>query len=355
MTEKEFRKLKAKDLVQLLLTQGGEASRLQGQIDEKGNELVKLLEDNDALKVKLDDSDAYIENLKKDLDERDHLIRKLEAEYESLRNDLWIDMPEIGALTEAIKLLDEIFETAQREADLHIKYAKEQGINPNKVRVARPAMPVTVMPASSASAAAAKQSGTASSSLTEVAPEPKASQARLAAVEAEPAKRKDPASLAPDFVEGSMDEEEGALESCISSPEAEKSQEAVAAIDRFAAESKAAFESEQPVSALDRLSAPKNTAPNGEADQPPKLSKAIAAAAAAIGETESASSVASGETEPEPFATQPHASAASPEEKEHSKQRRRKGLFGFIKSGKDKSKRDMDRYESSPMVARMKN
>ena len=69
-----------------------------------------------------------------------------------LRNDLWIDMKEIGTLTEAARLINDIFDTTQREADQHIKYAKEQGINPSTVRVAKPAMPITAMPSSAASA-----------------------------------------------------------------------------------------------------------------------------------------------------------------------------------------------------------
>ena len=148
MTEKEFRKLRAKDLVQLLMMQGTEASQLQEQIDNKEQELVVLLENNDLLKRKLDERDEYIENLKKDLDFRDGHIQELETEMEVLRNDLWIDIQEMGTLTDVGNQVTKIFKIAQREADQHIRFAREQGVDPDKVRIAKPATPVTAMPTS---------------------------------------------------------------------------------------------------------------------------------------------------------------------------------------------------------------
>lgn len=449
MTEKEFRKLRAKDLVQLLLTQGGEASQLQEQIDKKGEELAALLEDNDDLKIKLDDRDAYIENLKKDLDQRDIQIRDLEREFDTLRNDLWIDMPEIGTLREAIQILDRIFETAQREADQHIQYAKEQGINPNKVRVARPAMPMTAMPHSSASAnadvkpavevhpelkqelqeepepdlvaavapevegavmdlAAVVPDTEPESDLAAVVPEPEKLAEDLAAVvpEAEPAldlaavaelekpaedlvevvPEAEPEKPIEDLAAAVAEPEKPAEDSTTVIPEAEPAIEVAAAapkpaatktmsaIDKFAAESKAAFESEQRVSAIDRLTAGNRTA---EEEQPFLIAKAVAAAAAAIEEggqpalaskekgmrdsdlvippAVQAESMEQDISEPEPFTASPASSASHANGKETHGKKQRKGLFGFMRSGKDKSKKDMDRYESSPMIARIKN
>lgn len=448
MTEKEFRKLRAKDLVQLLLTQGGEASQLQEQIDKKGEELAALLEDNDDLKIKLDDRDAYIENLKKDLDQRDIQIRDLEREFDTLRNDLWIDMPEIGTLREAIQILDRIFETAQREADQHIQYAKEQGINPNKVRVARPAMPMTAMPHSSASAnadvkpavevhpepkqelqeepepdlaaavsetkklaedlaavvpevelaldLAAVVPGTESAIEVAAATEPEKPTEDLAAAATKPEKpaedlvevvpEAEPEKPIEDLAAAVAEPEKPAEDSTTVIPEAEPAIEVAAAapkpaatktmsaIDRFAAESKAAFESEQRVSAIDRLTAGNRAA---EEEQPFLIAKAVAAAAAAIEEggqsaltlkekgardsnlvippAVQAESMEQDISEPQPFAASPASSASHANGKETHGKKQRKGLFGFMRSGKDKSKKDMDRYESSPMIARIKN
>ena len=394
MTEKEFRKLRAKDLVQLLLTQGGEASQLQEQIDQKEQELAVLLENNDLLKGKLDERDEYIENLKKDLDFRDSHIKNLEAEMEALRNDLWIDMQEIGTLTDAGKLISEIFEMTQREANQHIKYAREQGIDPAKVRIAKPAMPMTVMPTSvprgSAAPSAGAQHTAAAAKRTENITEfSKKTPTKAAKAEAKAPKAAVPIEKAP------------------------------SAISRFAAESKAAFESDQTVSAIDRLAQAKAKAepkpeaqtqpesmiqaqpeskaqtqpeskiqaqPEPIAETPDRLAKAAWAAAAAIEESPSAAKAgrngfeipgvdpgavippaeeSAGSAKAQTAdaaqvkaqtagAAQAEAPSAAKPGTETGKGKRR-GLFGLFRFGKHKSRQDVDSYESSPLVARMKN
>ena len=106
MTEKEFHKMKSQDLVQLLLAQGIDSVRLQETLEEKKLNLEQLRQTNDSLKERLNERDAATEQLKKDLDQSDARIRALEAEMESLQADQWIDLKEIGSLTDATHRLD---------------------------------------------------------------------------------------------------------------------------------------------------------------------------------------------------------------------------------------------------------
>lgn len=117
MTEKEFRKLRPLDLIQLLLAQGNEVSQMQAELDKKNEKLALLKEGNDILKAKLNDRDALVELLKVRLDESDADIRELERKAEELYSDKWIDLDKMGSLTEAAQELYKIFEVAQQEAE----------------------------------------------------------------------------------------------------------------------------------------------------------------------------------------------------------------------------------------------
>ena len=58
MTEKELRKLHRQDLLELLVEQSREASRLSAALDEKEQECREITENNERLKAKLDEKDA---------------------------------------------------------------------------------------------------------------------------------------------------------------------------------------------------------------------------------------------------------------------------------------------------------
>lgn len=120
MTEKEFRKLKALDLIQILLKQSGEVAEQQSDLDRKNAQLELLLGENDIIKAKLNDRDAMTEEIKKKLDESDECIRKLEIEVKNLYSDRQITLKETGSLVQAALELNQIFELAQREAEQYI-------------------------------------------------------------------------------------------------------------------------------------------------------------------------------------------------------------------------------------------
>lgn len=165
MTEKEFRKLRRRDLLQLLVAQGKENIQLQEELDETKGELAQSQESNDRLKAKLDEKDALIEKLKgrldeKDavtegekaqsqkssdrlkakLDEKDALIEKLkgrldekDAKIHQLREEMAelrvsrrIELEKSGSIAEAALKLNGVFEAAQRAADQYLDNIREK-------------------------------------------------------------------------------------------------------------------------------------------------------------------------------------------------------------------------------------
>lgn len=122
MDEKEFRKLKRQDFLELLLTQGQELADLQERFDKTARELELSRESNDRLKRRLDEKDALIERLKERLDAKDARIRELRGRLD----DRQIKVNEAGSIAMAALKLNGIFETAQRAADQYLENLKAQ-------------------------------------------------------------------------------------------------------------------------------------------------------------------------------------------------------------------------------------
>ena len=185
------------------------------------------------------------------------------------------------------------------------------------------------------------------------------------------------------------------------------------AISIFAAESKSALESNQEVSAIERLTSSARVKAKVEsevraevevqdeavAETSDRLLKAAQAAAVAIGEVQSPGTVSTSDSEVSEIAAEPliasaaeniseteisqntqvlhntetaqsteesqsaqavqstqtETSSDTAEPESDAKEHKRKGIFGFLKSGKQKFKQGTDSYESNPVVARMKN
>lgn len=83
MTEKELRKLDRHDLLELLVEQTREASRLRLTLDEREERLLSATASVERLKAKLGDKDEQIERLKGRLDEKDSLASKLKAKLDA--------------------------------------------------------------------------------------------------------------------------------------------------------------------------------------------------------------------------------------------------------------------------------
>lgn len=82
MTDKEFRRLRKRELLQLLVRQGREAVGIQESLAKRTGELEAERDCTERLKGKLDEKDAQLERLKEKLDEKDaqieHLKRRLD-------------------------------------------------------------------------------------------------------------------------------------------------------------------------------------------------------------------------------------------------------------------------------------
>lgn len=174
MTEKEFHKLRRRDLLELLVAQGKEniqiqeelnktseelaqaqevnerlkarlnekdaqmeetSKRLKAKLDEKDAQMeetsgrlkakldekdIQIHETTEHLKAKLDEKDALIEKLKGRLDHKDAQIKTLRRRIEEWRSSKRIELEEAGSIAEAALRLNGIFEVAQQAADQYL-------------------------------------------------------------------------------------------------------------------------------------------------------------------------------------------------------------------------------------------
>lgn len=120
MTEREFHKLRRRDLLQLLVAQGKENIQIQEELDETSAQLAQAQEGNERLKAKLDEKDALIEKLKGRLDQKDVRIKTLRRRMEEWRQSRRIELDEAGSIAEAALRLNGIFEVAQQAADQYL-------------------------------------------------------------------------------------------------------------------------------------------------------------------------------------------------------------------------------------------
>lgn len=81
MTEKELRKLKRSDFLQLLLVQSKEMAAVQARLDETMAELAQLRANNEHLNAQ----NELIEQLKGNLDSKEETINALRQEIESMK------------------------------------------------------------------------------------------------------------------------------------------------------------------------------------------------------------------------------------------------------------------------------
>ena len=126
MTEKEFSKLKRRDLLELLLSQIQEDERLERRGAAMAARITKQENSLTHLKERLDEKDAQIERLKKRLDDKDAQITVLRDTLERERTSRRIELDEAGSIAEAALRLSGIFEAAQDAADRYLENVKLQ-------------------------------------------------------------------------------------------------------------------------------------------------------------------------------------------------------------------------------------
>jgi|GEM_PF-2812496 len=120
MTDKELRKLRRQDLLQLLLAQSREVARQQELGDELRGEYEQQQETDRRLKDKLDEKDAQLERLKKKLDQKDAEIAALRQQVARLRAGKGVKPEEVGSVTEIARHINDIFQSAQQQAEAYM-------------------------------------------------------------------------------------------------------------------------------------------------------------------------------------------------------------------------------------------
>lgn len=120
MTEKELRKLRRQDFLQLLLMQGTELTEMETKLDETRRELELTKQSNERLKNRLNEKDELIEKLKGRLDAKDAAIHSLRTEMAERRASRRIELSEAGSIAMAALKLNGVFEAAQRAADQYL-------------------------------------------------------------------------------------------------------------------------------------------------------------------------------------------------------------------------------------------
>lgn len=120
MTEKELRKLRRRDFLQLLIMQGSDLTELQGKLDAALEELELTKQSNERIKTRLNEKDALIEKLKNRLDAKDATIRKLVNDMAKRQANRRIELNEAGSIAMAALKLNGVFEAAQKAADQYL-------------------------------------------------------------------------------------------------------------------------------------------------------------------------------------------------------------------------------------------
>lgn len=117
MADKELRRLKRRELLQMLLVQCEETERLQQELDDTQKELEDLQNGYERLKKKLDIKDER-------LNQKDAKIADLKFRMEEMHASRLIELNEAGSIAEAALRLNGIFEAAQRAAEQYLMNVK---------------------------------------------------------------------------------------------------------------------------------------------------------------------------------------------------------------------------------------
>ena len=120
MTEKELRKLKRSDFLQMLITQGKDMAALQARLDESLKELEDLRAEFVIQNAKLDEKDEVIKSLIGRLDDKDATINDLKQEIEDVKANRRIELDQAGSIAMAALKINGVFESAQKAADQYL-------------------------------------------------------------------------------------------------------------------------------------------------------------------------------------------------------------------------------------------
>ena len=132
MADKELRKLKRRELLQMLLSQCEETERLQRELEEIREEYGTMAESYDRLKKKLDIKDER-------LNQKDKKIKELGSQMEEMKASRLIELEEAGSIAEAAIRINGVFEAVQEAAEQYLMNIKLLGERASEdERVAEP-------------------------------------------------------------------------------------------------------------------------------------------------------------------------------------------------------------------------
>ncbi len=118
MADKELRRLKRRELLQMLLVQCQETERLEAETDEMRKQLDTVMESYERLKKKLDVKDER-------LNQKDAMIAELKGEIEEMKRAREEEKEDVGSVAGASFRLNAIFEEAQRAAEQHLAHIQK--------------------------------------------------------------------------------------------------------------------------------------------------------------------------------------------------------------------------------------
>lgn len=132
MAEKDLRKLKRQDLLELLILQSKEVLRMQDDIVVKNESLEEFEAMSNRLKDKLNEKDEQIERLKDKLNDKDVQIDRLkirldqkDAKILRLESHLAEGVSGEGELEDSDLMMQKIYEAAQNAVGLYMKRAED--------------------------------------------------------------------------------------------------------------------------------------------------------------------------------------------------------------------------------------
>lgn len=127
MADKELRRLKRRELLEMLLVQCQETERLQRERDEIQERFDEMSESYERLKQKLDikderlnQKDAKIAEKREQITELRQQITELRQQITELEENRAVDVAETGAIADATLKLNEALEDARRIAEQYL-------------------------------------------------------------------------------------------------------------------------------------------------------------------------------------------------------------------------------------------
>ena len=123
MTEKEFRKLKRGDLLELLLAESRENTDMNHQLEQLQEQKKTLMKINAKLRQQFQQKDTELSAVLQRMEQKDLEIRELRQNVEELRKAREFKIEKAADdITDVTLKMRGVFETARKAADLYLAH-----------------------------------------------------------------------------------------------------------------------------------------------------------------------------------------------------------------------------------------